>query len=584
MCSSIWLGLLPLALLWIFANVFRTEGVETGLREQAAAALASASPDLIDKPVVTVSGRDASIGGTAFTADAQKTIVSMVDSIFGVRLVNTSVEPLAVQKPYGFSATREGDQIVLKGFSPLPSVRAKLIDAARSAFPGATIVDQMAFAAGAPQDFGTVAAYGMGLVSKLSKASFALSDQALSVAGEAANSADYQAAMAALKQTPAGTSIAKADILPPEMKPYGWNAVFDGKIVTLSGAAPTIEARDAIMAKATALFGGAPAGSLDIARGAPAGDFSGAVSFALTELSHLATGKASFVDGVLSISGDGKPNVSASGIEADAKTGLPQGFRIGKLEIVDGVISPYGFTAAKENGNLTLAGHVPDDKTRAELLDLIRRKFFDTKVDDKLAIGKGAPQGFGAAASALLGGLSRLASGTASLSGEAADFKGEALYEKAIGQILASLKSGLPPGFSQPQAALAVQNAGPQLEASACQPLFEGVLSKGKILFETGSTRIDADSAAVLDNLVAVANKCAAAKLEIGGHTDSVGSEDSNRALSKRRAEAVVGYLTEAGIDEARLTAEGYGESKPIASNDTDEGRAQNRRIEFQVR
>ncbi len=579
-----WLGLVPLILLWIFANVYKTDSVETELQARSLASAATGSGNLIDKPNVAVAGRDVTISGVAFTPDAQKSAVAAVDDANGVRLVKSQIEPLPVQKPYGFAATRDGDRIVLTGNAPLPAVRAKIVEQARAAWPGVNVVDQMVYAAGAPAGFEGSIAYGLGIASKLGNGIFSMSDQALSLAGAAATSEVYENALAALKQLPSGATLSKADILPPEAKPYVWGAASDGKSITLSGNATSLDIRDTIGAKAAAIFGSAAAGKLDIARGAPNGDFAALANFALTELGKLTDGKASLVDDVLTISGNGKANVSAATIEADAKSGLPQGFKLGKLEIVEGVISPYGFTASKQDGSLVLSGHIPDDKVRADLLDVVTRKYFDTKVDDRLAIGKGAPDGFGAAASALVNGMARLAAGTASLSDTKVSIKGDAFYQKAIDQILAAIKAALPAGYQQEALGLTVKDAGPPLEATACQPVFTGVLGKGKILFETGSTRIDADSAAVLDNLVSIANRCSNSSIEIGGHTDSVGSDESNMSLSKRRADSVQAYLTEAGVDPARLTTEGYGKNKPIAPNDTDEGRAQNRRIEFLVK
>jgi outer membrane protein OmpA-like peptidoglycan-associated protein len=73
-------------------------------------------------------------------------------------------------------------------------------------------------------------------------------------------------------------------------------------------------------------------------------------------------------------------------------------------------------------------------------------------------------------------------------------------------------------------------------------------------------------------------------KVEIQGHTDSKGSDSYNLALSDRRAAAVVAYLvTNLGVDPSRLTSRGYGEGMPIATNDTDAGRALNRRVEFAI-
>ena len=71
--------------------------------------------------------------------------------------------------------------------------------------------------------------------------------------------------------------------------------------------------------------------------------------------------------------------------------------------------------------------------------------------------------------------------------------------------------------------------------------------------------------------------------IEIAGHTDSVGTEIYNAALSEARASSVIAYLEEKGIDQNRMTAKGYGESRPVVSNNSEQGRAMNRRVEFTV-
>ncbi|HEX3216574.1 MAG TPA: OmpA family protein, partial [Aestuariivirgaceae bacterium] len=87
----------------------------------------------------------------------------------------------------------------------------------------------------------------------------------------------------------------------------------------------------------------------------------------------------------------------------------------------------------------------------------------------------------------------------------------------------------------------------------------------------------------LIDQLVAVAKSCPTVKLEVDGHTDSIGSPTFNRALSERRAAFIVEALVQQGIAADRLIAVGYGETRPVASNRTAEGRARNRRIEWVV-
>ena len=71
--------------------------------------------------------------------------------------------------------------------------------------------------------------------------------------------------------------------------------------------------------------------------------------------------------------------------------------------------------------------------------------------------------------------------------------------------------------------------------------------------------------------------------LEVEGHTDSVGTDDYNQSLSERRAESVKSYLIQQGIDRSSITSRGFGESQPVASNDTADGRQRNRRVELVV-
>lgn len=121
-------------------------------------------------------------------------------------------------------------------------------------------------------------------------------------------------------------------------------------------------------------------------------------------------------------------------------------------------------------------------------------------------------------------------------------------------------------------------------ELARCQDTLKQVAAKGVILFERASADLNARSNATLDELARVMKQCPQGIIEIEGHTDIEGAPDRNQRLSERRAASVRAYLAGAGVDASRLVAIGYGQDKPIATNDTPEGRAKNRRIEFTVK
>lgn len=103
------------------------------------------------------------------------------------------------------------------------------------------------------------------------------------------------------------------------------------------------------------------------------------------------------------------------------------------------------------------------------------------------------------------------------------------------------------------------------------------------IFFESNSYVLKSSSIAEIEILIALLHQHPALKIQINGHTDNIGNDVNNQLLSENRAKAVYNYLLQLGIVATRISYKGYGETRPIASNDTEEGRAQNRRTEFTV-
>jgi OmpA-OmpF porin, OOP family len=103
------------------------------------------------------------------------------------------------------------------------------------------------------------------------------------------------------------------------------------------------------------------------------------------------------------------------------------------------------------------------------------------------------------------------------------------------------------------------------------------------IQFETGSATIKAASYKELDEIVNIMNQYPASKFKVEGHTDNTGNAANNTTLSGKRADAVKAYIADKGINESRLSAEGFGSSRPIGANTTAAGRAQNRRVEIHL-
>ena len=109
------------------------------------------------------------------------------------------------------------------------------------------------------------------------------------------------------------------------------------------------------------------------------------------------------------------------------------------------------------------------------------------------------------------------------------------------------------------------------------------LIMPGNITFNTNQYDIRPDFYPVLDSVAQVLYKFVDTRLQVTGHTDSTGARDYNYNLSNRRAASVANYLASRGVDQGRLITQGVGPDRPIASNDTEAGRATNRRVELQI-
>lgn len=239
---------------------------------------------------------------------------------------------------------------------------------------------------------------------------------------------------------------------------------------------------------------------------------------------------------------------------------------------------------AFENGKYKITGTVADEAAKQKILARAKEVYGDGNYIDELKVGGVSSASWLDSALALFkftkdgvtaGGLT--AEGNSiSLIGEvpSEDAKAKA-YKDAVAAVPATTTvNNLLTVKGQP--ALTADQAKTQAK------LNEAIA--GKIVeFESGKDVLTDKGKAVLDELAPIFKETKDS-MEVGGHTDSDGNDAANMGLSQRRAETVKKYLADKGLEAARFTTKGYGETKPIADNKTPEGKQRNRRIEFQVK
>jgi len=415
----------------------------------------------------------------------------------------------------------------------------------------------------------------------LDKSRIAVAGRDVTFAADAFSQDGRLSAVASVETVPGVRLVNDETRLVPEATPFVWSAERDVARVTLGGSAPLPASKGRLMEASRANLGGVEVvDRMSLSRGAPP-RFDNVALLLLDQIGKLKDGKITLTDTKVNLSGMARELGGREAIAAALKN-LPEGYSVAANDIK---APPYIFQAYKDPVavTLTLTGYVPDNNVHAALVAAAGRKFFSEKVVDNLKASVGAPNGFANAVVPALGALSRLSTGTLVVSDREVKLSGDALYEAAANQIRAGLGKDFPQGF-QFKPEISVKPAAAPVDATVCQQLFADLLAKARIRFETGKADIVADSAGLLDRLIETALRCPTVNIEISGHTDTDGEEATNQTLSEKRAQAVTDYMVRAGLPANRFLPVGYGSTQPIAGNDTDEGKAQNRRIDFVVK
>ena len=244
----------------------------------------------------------------------------------------------------------------------------------------------------------------------------------------------------------------------------------------------------------------------------------------------------------------------------------------------------YWMRINRGSDGVTLAGKVPNEIAETTIVTHAAALYGGGQVHSGLIETTDAPPaGWQSAALRVLDHLSAVDEGAAELAGYRLAFSANVTEPTLAKQLHDGLNATLPDyevstsiRIGMPEQLAAIPLPGPR-----CAATLGRIIHDTPIEFDTGSAVITKASGSVLDDLAKAFRRCTGDPIEISGHTDSQGSEELNARISEARAKAVVTALVTRGIPLGWMVARGYGETQPIADNATEDGRARNRRIEF---
>ncbi len=326
--------------------------------------------------------------------------------------------------------------------------------------------------------------------------------------------------------------------------------------------------------------------------GGPKGAWVDAVIAGLSALDDLPSGRldVEYTNAELRAHPPTAPN-DFDTVKAEFLAALPEGFEGGGVLQADDVATrtsiareQYWMTLKRQDHVLSLSGQVHDLAAKVALETYALALFGVGRSRSELTVSVApSPPGWQSTAAHAIATLASHPAGEVQLAGYRMSMN-LTVADPAEARRLHADAINAAPGFdieSNVTIALpAVIDAIP-LPGARCAAALNEINSGAPIDFGAGSAVIAETSAPILDDLASCLRRCVATAVEIAGHTDARGSEELNAKLSKARAEAVLQALAKRGVGQTDLVARGYGESRPIADNNTDKGRARNRRIEF---
>ncbi len=502
-----------------------------------------------------------------------------------------------------WSAVKNPTGIVLSGMAPSAAAKAAVAAAAVIATTG-TVTDNLVVQGNiaSPPDYAAATNFALGQLAALSTGQASLNGPALVVTGNAPNAAIKTGVDAALDAAlPAGLRLARADVVapppppppappapapvvaappPPQPVPLVWAAVKDSTGITLTGLVPSDAVRSAILAAARGATTGSVVDNMRLqAVVATPPDQAASATFALQQLGQLSAGQAALAGPALTLSGiAGTPDAKRTVDQAMSGT-LPGAARLAQAGVV---VRPYAMEAQADKSGIAFTGYVPDQATRTELVSAAEVAGFRGKIRDDLQIVGGAPANFAAAARVALSNLLRLDLGTVHIDDQTISLQGMTCRDVIKQEVETGSRAGLPAGFAG-QGQVSIRQTG----CTNCQLELDNATKGRAILFQQSSDELaaDASTTAVVEEVARVLQVCPTARIAVEGHTNLDGERRGypNKALSEKRAQAVIGALVARGVAANRVMPVGFGADKPLIPHGTAGAREQNRRVQFTI-
>ncbi|MFS4436755.1 OmpA family protein [Paracoccaceae bacterium GXU_MW_L88] len=582
-------GLLGLG--W-WATSVEAPDIEEDLSARASAML----DDLGAEVTHEVSGRDVILRGNIASEVERRELLAAANDLAGRRVVRDEMQVVETASPYRFRAVKQ-DGVISEISGNYPNDEA--LAALGQTLPEAQLAS-LTRAAGVPdENWPGMVARGLDALAVIDNGTLDVTDRDIVISGRTEDPAEVEQ-IAQMAQDIPGSYSWVSDVIGAQAGGYSFRANKAGDEWRVAGQVPSEKSRS----KLDQLING-DAALLEIVEDAPE-NWDAALTLGLNALGQLERGELSMTETELRLTGvaPDPETVEAVTLAGDS---LPDGYSF-ETDVTASDTVEMGET------DLTIAldainGASVSGKAPAELDPTILAVALNvSNMSGEVEPTEGAAGETFARLNGIAGVLGHFETAEIRVSGKDISIEGQTGADSDPENVANMLRERLTESDSVTVTASDVtvnegdmrQNAItglneiytggywlPDIDVETtpdgCSEAVNTALGRGAITFVTGSAQLDAEARGAINEIAAIAKLCVTEgnlTLEIGGHTDSQGSEDSNQQLSQERADAVRSALVQRGVPDS-IVATGYGESEPIADNNTPEGRAENRRTAF---
>lgn len=579
---------------YLGASLF-ADYVEKDARERVEEALKEADFEWV---TVTPDGLNVHLSGLAPTEAKRFRAIAL-----GKKVVRSSrikenisvVEPDSLHAPrFSLELLRNGDGISLIGLIPDATGRSFVLGSIADISEGTEVTDMLE-TSGYPEPEGwrDSLTYALTNLRSLPRSKISVVPLKVVITAITDSQEEKKATENMLRENlPSGVELVMNISAPrPVITPFSLRLTVDQSGARFdSCSADTEAARKQILAAARAA--GVPEeATCTIGLGTPTPNWAKAVVYGIHALGEFGGGSLTFADADITIvAPENTVQADFDRIVHNLEQALPDVFSVRAIlppkPMVEGkkqATEPPEFNAVKSpEGLIQMRGRMRDERSQTAVLNFARAQFGADNVHDTTRVDSSLPDGWSTRILAGLNALSKLHHGMLVVGPDLLDLSGVSDHPEASTEITKILseeldgKYGIKVDYDEALNPVMILPT-PQ----ECVDNINAILGEQQIVFAPSSTKIEGDALKIIERIAEAMTDCSEVPMEIGGHTDSQGRESMNLTLSQARAEAVLDTLLSYDVLTTYLSAKGYGENVPIGDNETEEGRAANRRIEF---